>query len=110
MGTGETMQSLGHKPGGSGASPSTLGFTEAYGLAQHAIADLKQAVLSVLMRAGGAGLRNADVGRELGIYSGHGDQHEGHISRSILELLKVEGVAQQDPASKLWTARPFAPR
>ena len=84
-----------------------LASASAYGMAQHAVADLKHAVLSVLIKAGGAGLRNVDVGRELGIYAGHGDQHEGHISRSILELLKAEGVASQDPETKLWTANQY---
>ncbi len=75
--------------------------SDPYRLAQHAIADLKAAVVSVLREGPPTGLRNADVGRSLGIYSGHVG-HEGHISRTLLSMLENEGVVQQDQESKLW--------
>ncbi len=77
--------------------------THAYQLAQRAIADLKAAVLQVLVSAPVPGLTNAEIGRALGIYSGH-EGHEGHISRTMLEMLKTEGVAEQDPKTKIWSA------
>jgi len=40
------------------------------------------------------GLTNAQIGRTLGIYAGH-VKHVGHISRTILELLRSDGVAEQ---------------
>lgn len=77
---------------------------EAYQRAQRAIADLKTAVFSVLAVAGEAGLRNADIGRSLGIYAGH-EEHEGHIPRTILAMMQDEGVVEQDAASKRWRLR-----
>jgi len=75
---------------------------EAYPLAQRAMADLKAAVFILLKNGPAAGLRNADIGRTLGIYAGH-VEHEGHISRTLLALMEKEGVVQQDPQSKRWT-------
>lgn len=74
---------------------------QAYQRAQHAMADLKAAVFEVLSVAGPAGLRNADIGRSLGIYSGH-EEHEGHIPRTILAMMQAEGVVGQDADSKRW--------
>lgn len=73
----------------------------AYADAQAAMATLKSAVCQVLVEVGQAGLRNADVGRGLGIYTGHVG-HEGHISRALRAIMEAEGVAEQDAESKLW--------
>lgn len=74
--------------------------TEAYHLAQSAIADLKAAIHEVLSSSP-QGLTNAQIGRTLGIYSGH-KRHEGHISRTLLAMLESEGIAEQDQKTKLW--------
>ena len=78
---------------------------EPYILAQRAIADLKAAVFILLKKGPKEGMRNADIGRALGIYAGHVG-HEGHIPRTLLSLMESEGVVQQDAQSKLWTVRP----
>jgi len=52
-------------------------------------------------------MRNADIGRALGIHAGH-VEHEGHIPRTLLALMEKEGVVQQDPQTKLWTIRQHA--
>lgn len=70
-------------------------YNNAYPLAQSAIADLKSAVYLVLADSGDDGLRNADIRRTLGIYSGH-VEHKGHISRSLLAMMEAEGVVQHD--------------
>ncbi len=72
-----------------------------YQLAQRALADLKAAILILLESAGKNGLRNVDIGRALGIYSGHVG-HEGHIPRTLLEMMAHEGVVRQDKESQLW--------
>ena len=74
---------------------------DAYQLSQHAIADLKYAVLIVLYDGPEAGLRNVDVGKALGIYAGHAG-HEGHIPRVLLSQLEHEGLVYQDRETKLW--------
>lgn len=76
---------------------------EEYHLAQRAIADLKTAVLGLLIKAGNGGMSNAEIGRSLGIYHGH-EGHEGHISRTILAMLEEDGVAAQDEDTKKWSA------
>ena len=73
--------------------------TELYVQAQHAIAELKSAVLGVVVSAGKSGLKNAQIGRALGIYAGH-VKHEGHISRTVLAMLESEGLLRQDPTTK----------
>ncbi len=78
--------------------------TEAYALAPRAVADLKAAVYLALKNGASEGMRNADIGRTLGILAGH-IRHEGHIPRTLLALMESEGVVQQDPQSKLWTIR-----
>ena len=75
-----------------------------YFIAQRAIADLKSAVRDLLQEAPEEGLKNAQIGRSLGIYSGH-KEHEGHISRTLLAMLEAEGVAEQDPHTKNWRLR-----
>lgn len=74
-----------------------------YLLAQRAIADLKAAVHQLLAQAP-LGLKNAAIGRSLGIYSGHVG-HEGHISRTLLALMEEEGVVEQDKDAKTWRLR-----
>jgi hypothetical protein len=78
--------------------------TDAYHLAQRAIADLKAAVHAVLASKDGNGLTNAQIGRSLGIYGGHVG-HEGHISRTLLKMLADEGVAEQDADTHRWRLR-----
>jgi hypothetical protein len=73
----------------------------AFQLAQSAMADLKVAVRMLLAEAPKQGLTNAQIGRTLGIYAGH-VKHVGHISRTILELLRSDGVAEQDGERGPW--------
>lgn len=73
----------------------------AFQLAQLAMADLKVAVRMLLSEAPKQGLTNAQIGRTLGIYAGH-VKHMGHISRTILELLRSDGVAEQDGERGPW--------
>lgn len=74
---------------------------DAYIEAQRAIVALKAAILTVISGSNSEGVRNAEIGRQLGIYGGHVG-HEGHIPRTILAQLQTEGVVRQDPASKRW--------
>lgn len=78
-----------------------LNNANAYQLAQNALADLKSEILLILNSAPEGGIRNADIGRTLGIYHGHVG-HEGHIPRAILALMENEGTVEQDPETKLW--------
>ena len=71
-----------------------------YEKAQLGIVLLKAAIYEMLLEAGNQGIRNVDVGKRLGIYAGH-IGHIGHISRTILEFLRSEGVADQR-ADKRW--------
>lgn len=66
----------------------------AYATAQLAIANLKSAVYMLLQEAGSEGMRNVDIGRALGIYSGHAG-HEGHIPRTLLAIMESESVVEQ---------------
>jgi hypothetical protein len=75
----------------------------AYAIAQRALADLKSAVYLVLKEGPREGLRNADIGRLLGIYGGH-VRHQGHIPRVILTFMQTEGVVRQD-REKRWLIR-----
>lgn len=77
---------------------------EPYAIAQRAMADLKSAVYLLLKTGPTSGLRNADIGRALGIYAGH-VEHEGHIPRTLLALMEREGVVQQHSETKLWTIK-----
>lgn len=72
-----------------------------YERAQHAMAQLKGAVHELLEAGPAEGLKNAEIGRALGIYGGH-QGHQGHISRTILAMMELEGVVVQDPDTKLW--------
>jgi hypothetical protein len=75
-----------------------------YRTAQHAIADLKVAILQTLEDGPPEGLSNAVIGRGLGIYMGHVG-HEGHIPRTLLAVMESEGVVVQDAENKLWRIR-----
>lgn len=75
-----------------------------YSLAQRAMADLKAAIYLLLQNGPPGGMRNAEIGRALGIYAGH-VEHEGHIPRTLLALMEREGVVEQDPESKRWILR-----
>lgn len=77
---------------------------KAYRRAQLAMAELKSAALEILAAAGDEGLKNSQVGRLLGIYQGHVG-HEGHISRTVLQMLQVDGVVAQDGPDKRWRLR-----
>lgn len=78
---------------------------EPYAVAQRAIADLKTAIYVLLKTGSATGMRNADIGRALGIHAGH-VEHEGHIPRTLLALMEREGVVVQNPETKLWTVKP----
>ena len=67
------------------------------------MAELKGVVYE-LLEAAPEGLKNAEIGRALGIYQGH-VRHQGHISRTILALLESEQVAVQDTTTLRWTLR-----
>ena len=71
-----------------------------YAKAQSAVATLKAAVFEKL-QDNPNGLTNAQLGRSLGIYSGHVG-HEGHISRTLLAFMESEEVVAQDPETKIW--------
>lgn len=73
-----------------------------YHLAQRAIADLKAAVRQTLQDGPADGMANVEIGKSLGIYTGH-EGHEGHISRTLLAMLEAEGVVEQDDDSKRWS-------
>jgi hypothetical protein len=75
-----------------------------YAVAQTAMAQLKGAIYQLLQNGPPTGLRNADIGRSLGIYGGH-VEHEGHISRVLLGMMEKEGVVSQNPETKLWTVK-----
>ena len=79
---------------------------EPYLMAQQAIASLKMAILETLKQADDNGLSNAQIGRSLGIYQGHGapGRQEGHIPRTLLSLMEIEGVVKQDD-KKRWHIR-----
>ena len=74
---------------------------QAYADAQNAIAILKAAIYRVLVDAGPDGLSNAQIGRRLGIYTGH-KGHEGHIPRTLLAIMEAEHVVEQNNERKLW--------
>lgn len=74
-----------------------------YTTAQKALAELKGSIHSVLSESE-SGVTNAELGRALGIYTGH-KGHEGHISRTLLGIIESEGVVVQDEKTKIWTLR-----
>jgi hypothetical protein len=78
---------------------------EAYHLSQSALADLKSAILAVLSANDGP-MKNADLGRLLGLYHGH-IGHQGHITRTLLELMKSDGVVHQSEDTKEWSVNSY---
>lgn len=76
--------------------------SEPYHLAQRAIADLKSAVRKTIQDGPPEGMANVEIGKTLGIYTGHVG-HEGHIPRTILAMLEEEGVVEQGDESKRWS-------
>lgn len=82
--------------------------SDAYALAQDAMAKLRTAVHLRLAHGPAGGMSNADLSRSLGIHSGY-VRHEGHISRTVLGLMETEGVVEQDTTTKSWRLRqPFS--
>jgi hypothetical protein len=77
---------------------------DAYPIAQEAMSKLRSSVYILLKQAPSEGLKNSEIGRALGIYSGHVG-HEGHISRTILALMEAEGVVEQIADTKCWRLR-----
>ncbi|HET8573974.1 MAG TPA: hypothetical protein VFL76_08890 [Edaphocola sp.] len=78
--------------------------SQSYNLAQRVIADLKMAIHNTLFQKPN-GLSNAEIGRLLGIYHGHSGQHEGHISRVLLEHMRAEGTIEQNESTKKWALK-----
>lgn len=77
---------------------------DAYPIAQEAMSKLRSSVYMLLKQAPDEGMKNSEIGRALGIYSGHVG-HEGHISRTILALMEAEGVVEQIAETKCWRLR-----
>ncbi|ESX18302.1 hypothetical protein X747_06440 [Mesorhizobium sp. LNJC384A00] len=75
--------------------------TQPYLMAQSAMAQLKAAIHMLLSQAPQQGLRNSEIGRQLGIYMGH-VEHQGHIPRTLLSIMESEGAVEQDKATKCW--------
>lgn len=77
-----------------------------YQTAQRAIADLKASIHALLSANPDKPMKNSEIGRSLGNYSGHVD-HEGHISRTLLEMMKNEGVVEQNSETKAWSLKKY---
>lgn len=77
---------------------------EPYALAQSAISQLKSAIYLLLKNARREGMKNSEIGRSLGIYTGH-VEHEGHIPRTLLSIMEAEGVVEQNKETKLWSLK-----
>lgn len=77
-----------------------------YQKAQRAIADLKSAIHG-LLSTNPQGLKNAEIGKRLGIYMGHSGEgrHLGHIPRTLLEVMATEGTVEHIADSKLWSLK-----
>ena len=75
-----------------------------YHRAQSALTDLKAAIYDVLHAGPAQGMSNAQIGRMLGIYTGHVG-HEGHIPRTLLAIMEQEGVVEQKREDKRWVIR-----
>ena len=76
-------------------------YSKAYQLSQRALADLKSAILIVLTE-NEIPMKNVDLGKLLGLYHGHVG-HQGHITRTLLELMKSDGVVNQSDETKEWS-------
>jgi len=70
-----------------------------YFQAQKGLVLLKSSIHTLLSAKYPSGLRNVDIGKALGIYTGH-KGHEGHISRTLLEIMQNEGVIEQKEDKK----------
>lgn len=79
--------------------------SEDYLLAQGAIADLKAALLSAVNK--NPGLSIAQLGRMLGIDSGHLG-HEGQIPRTLLGIMEKDRFFGQNEADKTWPPKDHA--
>ena len=90
-------------------TPSTERRAQAYKDAQHAMAILKGAIYRVLLDAGAEGMKNVEIGKTLGIHTGHA-RHEGHIPRTLLAIMEGEGVTEQDSESKAWRLKTLGSR
>ena len=77
-----------------------------YYKAQYGLTLLKDAIRDLLVSIHPKGLRNVDVGKALGIYSGH-KGHEGHISRTLLEIMQNEGIIEQR-SDKHWYYKEYS--
>ena len=73
-----------------------------YEMAQHAMTLLRVAIHRTLSSAPALGLKNAQIGRCLGLYFGPAG-HQGHITRTTLAIMEMEGTVRQDPATKAWS-------
>ena len=76
-----------------------------YGQAQTGLSYLKDAICNLLIIHGQSGLTNAQIGKALGIYRGHVG-HEGHISRSVLDIMEEEGLVVQKE-DKSWILKHY---
>ena len=72
--------------------------------AQCAIAELKGCIFE-LLNSFPEGLSNAEIGKTLGIYQGHSNGQEGHVSRTLLALMEMEQIVAQNKKTKLWSLR-----
>ena len=79
---------------------------EPYTVAQLAMSQLKSAIYLLLKEAKSEGMKNSEIGRSLGIYTGH-VEHEGHIPRTLLSIMEAEGVVAQNKETKLWSLKRF---
>lgn len=73
--------------------------SDPYQTAQQGMAMLKSATIQLLRMHYPEGLKNAELGRALGVYMGH-KGHEGHISRTLLSMLEGEGSVVQSEDKK----------
>ena len=80
---------------------------EIYEKAQHAINELKSAVLKIVRQ--NSGVKNVDVGIALGIHKTPDGEHEGYVSSYILRLLKAEGLVEQPKPASKWYPTPTIP-
>lgn len=71
-------------------------------MALEALTMLKQAILMVLAAGPEGGMKNFQIGRKLGIYTGYASGNEGHISRTLLERLREDGTVEYDSSTGNW--------
>jgi len=76
---------------------------KSFELAQRAIADLKIAIFQTLASGSEDGMKNVEIGKALGLYSGLKDEsQQGYITRTVLALLEADGAVKQDSNTKRW--------